>query len=252
MTGRAYTRWQASGLHLLISAAIAAAVLLLMLAVWYPPPLFEAAGGDHLILILVGVDVVIGPLITLIIFRSGKRGLKFDLSAIAAMQLAALIYGGTVVFLARPAFIVFVKDRFEVATAAELEPEELAAAGYPEFRAAPLAGPVFAAGEFPSDQREMQKLVDVALAGIDLQHFPRYYRRYAERTQEILARAQPLATVRASDPRVATIIDDYIRRAGLDEREIRYLPMRARRAWLAVLVDAKTARPVKMLIAERI
>src|SRR5258708_32700411 len=109
------TRWRASGLHLFLSIAIAAAVLALMLSLWYPGPLFEAAGGNDLLFILVGVDVVIGPLITLVIFRSGKRGLKFDLAVIGVLQIGALVYGMHVVYLARPAFIAFAKDQFTVA-----------------------------------------------------------------------------------------------------------------------------------------
>lgn len=54
---KGYTRWQASGIHLLISAAIAASVLTVMLSVWYARPLFEADGGMGLLFILVGVDV---------------------------------------------------------------------------------------------------------------------------------------------------------------------------------------------------
>src|SRR5207248_3174204 len=69
MSARAFTRWRASGLHLLISATIALAVLAAMLLVWYPRPLFEAAGGNDLLFILVSVDVAIGPLITLLIFK---------------------------------------------------------------------------------------------------------------------------------------------------------------------------------------
>src|SRR5438105_2738136 len=119
MPGRKVTRWQASGLHLLISLALGIAACALMLLVWYPPPLFEAEGGNKLLLILVGVDVILGPLITLIIFRQGKRGLKLDLAAIGILQLVALAYGMHIVFLARPAFIVFVKDRFEIARAVD-------------------------------------------------------------------------------------------------------------------------------------
>src|SRR4249919_365709 len=118
MEKKRMSRWQASGLHLIISAAIAGAVIALMLSLWYPGPLFEAAGGNDLLVILIGVDVVVGPLITLVIFRSGKPGLKFDLSVIAALQIAALLYGMHAVFLARPAFIVFVRDQFQVASAA--------------------------------------------------------------------------------------------------------------------------------------
>src|SRR5690348_12777714 len=106
MEKKRVSRWQASGLHLLISIAIAAGVVTVMLSLWYPGPLFEAAGGNDLLLILVGVDVAVGPLITLVIFRPGKPGLKFDLSAIAALQIAALAYGMHAVYLGRPAFIV--------------------------------------------------------------------------------------------------------------------------------------------------
>lgn len=101
-------RWKASLGHLAISAAIGITVVTLMLVVWYPRPYFKAMGGDMLIPLLIGVDVVIGPLITLIIFDPKKRRLKFDLSVIATMQLAALAYGCNVMFASRPVYNVFV------------------------------------------------------------------------------------------------------------------------------------------------
>ena len=105
MSAKAFNRWQAAGTHLLICIAIAATVIAVMLGVWYPGPLFEAAGGTGMLYILVGVDVILGPLLTLIVFKSGKRGMKFDLTAIGLVQVAALIYGAHIVYLARPAFI---------------------------------------------------------------------------------------------------------------------------------------------------
>ena len=86
MTLITLNRWKAATLHLGISAAIAATVVALMLALWYPKPYFEAMGGDTLIMILIGVDVVIGPLITLVIFDPKKKKLKFDLAVIAALM----------------------------------------------------------------------------------------------------------------------------------------------------------------------
>jgi hypothetical protein len=169
------SRWRAAGIHLLISTGIAAGVLALMLGVWYGPTLFRAMGGAALALILIGVDVVLGPALTLVVFRSAKRGLKFDLAAIALFQLAALLYGCYVVSLARPAFIVFVKDQFQVATVAELEPQYLAEARYPQYRSPPWAGPELVYGDWPKDHEEQQKLLFAGLAGVDLQHFPRYY-----------------------------------------------------------------------------
>ena len=58
-----FSRWQAGGGHLLISVAIGAAVLAAMILVWYPPPFFEATGGLGLVLLMIGVDVTLGPLL---------------------------------------------------------------------------------------------------------------------------------------------------------------------------------------------
>jgi hypothetical protein len=107
-------RWQASAIHLGISAAIGIGVVVLMLALWYPQHYFAAMGGDTLIMLLIGVDVVIGPLITLIIFDPKKKNLRFDLAVIALLQSAALVYGCSIMFKARPVYNVFVVDRFEV------------------------------------------------------------------------------------------------------------------------------------------
>lgn len=252
MSAKALNRWQAAGIHLLICLVIAASVVTLMLALWYPRPLFEAAGGNDLLFIVVGVDVILGPLLTFIVFKSGKPGLKFDLMVIAATQLAALAYGCHVVALARPAFIVFVKDRFEIATPVELEPAELAAARYPEFRAPPWGGPMLAAADMPTDPAEHKKLIDQALAGLDLQNFPRYWVPYAERTREVLAKADTIARLRVTDPVTAKAVDEYLAASGTKEETVRGLLLRTRFAWVAVLVDARTAQPVKMVLGERI
>jgi len=252
MGAKAFSRWQAASTHLLISVAIAAAVITVMLLVWYPGPLFEAAGGSGLLYILVGVDVVLGPLLTLIVFKSGKRGMKFDLAMIGLAQVAALVYGVHIVFLARPAFIVFVNDRFELVTVVDLDPAELEAARYPQFRTPGWTGPQLVAADMPTDPKERSKLIDATLAGLDLQHFPRYYVPYAERTKEVLAKAESIAWLRAYEPISAKSADKYLASSGTREEDVRALMLRTRFAWAVVLVDSKTARPVKMLLGEKI
>jgi hypothetical protein len=252
MEKKPVSRWQASGLHLLISIAIAVAVVALMLSLWYPGELFEAAGGNDLILILVGVDVVVGPLITLVIFRAGKRGLKFDLAVIAALQLGALAYGVHAVFLARPAFIVFVADQFQVASAAQLDPEELAKARYPEFRQPPSTGPLLAFADLPTDPEELRKFAMLGMRGHDLQEFPRFFAPYSERTAQVLAKSWTLARMRTAEPQAAKVVDAWLAKSGVPEADARYVALRARRAWMAVIVDARTAQPMTMLIFENI
>jgi hypothetical protein len=235
-----------------ICAAIAASVVTLMLAVWYPRPLFEAAGGNDLLFIVLAVDVTVGPLLTLIVFKPGKPGLKLDLAVIGALQLAALVYGLNVLALARPAFIVFAKDRFEMVAAVELDPAELAAAKYPQFRAVPWSGPMLAGATLPTDPAEHKKLVDLSLAGFDVQHFPRYWSPYAEHAKEVLAKADTIARLRSTDPETAQAVDAWLASSGTKEDAVRALLLRTRFAWVAVLVDPKTAQPVKMVLGERI
>ena len=117
LTLQSLNRWQAFLIHLGLSVAIAGAVIGLVVFVWYPPPYFGAMGGEILLRLIIGVDVILGPVITLIIFDPRKPRLAMDLAIIGALQLAALLYGVFVMFEARPAWNVFVKDRFEVTAA---------------------------------------------------------------------------------------------------------------------------------------
>src|SRR5262245_2596822 len=103
------TRWKAAASHLAISVAIGGVVLALMLLVWYPEPYFTAAGGNRLVMILVAVDVILGPLATLVVFTPTKprRLIVLDLAVIGAFQVAALAYGAHVMAEVRPLYMVF-------------------------------------------------------------------------------------------------------------------------------------------------
>lgn len=241
------SRWRASGIHLLLSVAVAAAVLAFMLAVWYPRPLFEAAGGDRLIFILVAVDVALGPLITLIIFRAGKKGLKFDLAAIAAFQLAALAYGMHTVYLARPVYLVFTKDRFDLVSASDLDPRDLEKLTRPEFGHLPLGRPRYVAAVSPADREAKQKLMIAALQGKDLQLHPQYYVPYEQEVPNALARAQPLELILKRDPEG---VRRALRSAGRTQEAVKFLPLRGKQADAAVLLDAKTGAPLDIVLVD--
>lgn len=246
ITTRKLTRWQASGLHLAISIAIAAAALAVMLLVWYPRPLFEASGGTGLLYILVGVDVVIGPLITLVVFKAGKRGMRFDLVVIGLLQLSALLYGSYIMFEARPVYIALVKGQFEVASAVEVSADQLAQARRPEFRKLPLDGPKLVYIEL-SEQERSEAVQSVFAGGPDLHLRPVYYVPYAERSKEALAQAQPLEHARRTWPEAVPLIDGYLAESGRKEADTVYLPGRAPFGWIIALVDAKTGALLKFL-----
>ncbi len=91
---RAMSRWQAFGIHLVISTLLLLAMLAIILLLWYPGLLFSVDGGWMGLRIVIGVDLVLGPLLTLVVFKAGKPGLKFDLSCIAAFQLICMTRPG--------------------------------------------------------------------------------------------------------------------------------------------------------------
>jgi hypothetical protein len=241
MTLDRYTRWQAAPFHLGISAAIAAAVFATMLLLWYPHPYFHAAGGQTLLLLLIGIDVVVGPLLTLVVFDPRKKHLAFDLAVIAALQLAALAYGGWIMFNARPAYIAFAGDRFELVEANAIDPFDLARAA-PAFRSLPLTGPRIVGTRLPSSEGELDTLRRAATFGGSIGVFPQHYVPYAAQARTALARAEPLATLRRKHPEAGAEIDRAVRASGQPEAGLRYLPLQARHGDMTVVVDATDGR----------
>lgn len=114
-------RVQAFLVHLLLSAVVLSAILAGVALVWYPSPLFWADGGREVIQLIAFVDVVLGPSLTFVVYRKGKKSLKADLAVIVAIQIAALAYGVLTMYQQRPVFIAFVQDKFFTVTAAQIE-----------------------------------------------------------------------------------------------------------------------------------
>ena len=77
------SRFKAAGIHLGISFVIFVFLAYLVLFEWYPGIFFNTDGGWRGMRIIVGVDLVLGPTLTLVAYKAGKPGLKFDLTAIA-------------------------------------------------------------------------------------------------------------------------------------------------------------------------
>lgn len=242
------SRWKASGIHLLASAGIAGTVVALMLIVWYPWPLFTAAGGSGLTMILVGVDVVLGPLITLIIFKSGKKGLKFDLAIIAMLQLSALAYGVHAVYVARPAYVVYTVDRFDLVAAVDIDPSDLAKVTREEFKRLPVDGPKYVAAPLPADPDEKQKILEFGLAGKDLNLFPQHYVPYEDEAKNALKRARDIDMVLERDS--AGTVARFLESTGRAKDAVKFLPLRARSGDAAVLLDAQTGQPLKIVMVD--
>lgn len=109
-------RWRAAGLHLALSALIFLGLLAVIVGIWYPGVLLEL-GGWQGVRIVAGVDLVLGPLLTLVVFNPTKKSLRWDLSAIGALQLGCLAAGIYVVAQQRPQLLVFTDQGLSAITA---------------------------------------------------------------------------------------------------------------------------------------
>lgn len=233
------SRWKASAIHLVISASIAAMALVLFLLLWYPPPLFQADGGFRLLRTILIVDVVLGPLLTLVVFKSGKKGLKFDLWVIGTLQVAALVFGMNVAFQARPAWIAVMPHRATVIHANEVyEPEKSK-----RYAHAPLWGPEPVAVREAESEEERQALFDDFFAGLpDIDYRPARYLPLEEGMDAITAEAEPLQQRMDRSLEAAAFYHDWLAdRERVSAEGMYVLPLLASVEELEIVLDARDA-----------
>lgn len=246
LTLQSMNRWQAFVIHLGLSILIATAVIGLVVFVWYPQPYFTAMGGELLLRLIIGVDVVVGPLVTLIIFDPRKPRLKVDLAIVAVLQFAALLYGVMVMFEARPAWNVFVKDRFEI-TAANAVDETARQQAPAAFRSLPVTGPVIVAGRAPADPGEHAALGLATMAGgADVAARPNLYVPYTDEAPVVARAARPLQALSRQGEANATLVSVFVAERG-QGRDLGYVPVRARNKDFSAIVDRKTGEVVGYL-----
>ncbi|HIM07378.1 MAG TPA: hypothetical protein EYG49_02405 [Gammaproteobacteria bacterium] len=86
-------RFQAFAIHIFISALIFIVLAIMITYLWYPRFLFKTDGGWNGIRLIAGIDFIIGPTLTLIVYKVGKKGLKLDLVLIGLIQSFCLGFG---------------------------------------------------------------------------------------------------------------------------------------------------------------
>ena len=106
------TKLKAAIIHLVLSILVIGLFFSLVYFIWYPKPFFEISGVIEPFKLLIIVDVIIGPLLTFIVYKKGKKSLKLDLSVIAALQISALIYGAITINEGRANLMIFNQGQF--------------------------------------------------------------------------------------------------------------------------------------------
>ncbi|MNV21370.1 hypothetical protein D3C71_1123040 [compost metagenome] len=238
-------RLRASGIHLGISLCIAALAAVVVFGWWYPYPYREISGGRSLFMLVVCVDVVMGPLITLIIFNRAKprRELVTDFTLVGLLQLAALSYGLWTVFVARPVHLVFEYSRMSVVHAVDVDPILLARAPA-DLQNLPLTGPTPIALRPFKDQAESFDATMAAVGGTPLSARSDLWQPYANSVADILKESKPASDLHTRFAAQTAQIDQAIKDSGKTVDQLRYLPLVGRNNAWTVLLDAQTAEPM--------
>jgi hypothetical protein len=219
--------------HLAVSFVIALCALFVVFSLWYPAPLDKALGVVSIFLLLLAIDVIVGPLLTLLVAKQGKKTLKMDLLTIGVIQFLALAYGLYTVAQGRPVWLIYDAGRFEVVQAYEAVLDSNDASSSKVFQLG-LVGPVWGA---------VVNSVPLSIAKGDAYYRAEFLQVYDEKeAMHVGAHTLPLALLkRFNDPaRVDEILRAYPEANG-------FVPMAAKQKSLSVLIDKGVGRPIAIV-----
>ncbi len=228
-------------IHFVLSLCIAALAAGVVFKLWFPAPYSDFAGGTKLFLILISVDVFMGPVLTFVAFNPAKtlRHLAMDLGLIGVMQLVALGYGLHTMAEARPVVLAAENHSFRVVAANDVKTDELPQA-VEQFRSLSWTGPKLVGVRSSANGKEMMAAVDWALRGYDVGSRPSYWQPYEQSRAQVVSQAIPLDANVATTSWSKPLVDEAAREAGRPVGELAALPVLTRKTGWYVLVDRKT------------
>jgi hypothetical protein len=239
------TRTRAFLIHLGISVLIYLVLLYLIVFIWYPQPFFAADGGWQGVRLVTGIDLVLGPVLTLIVFKAGKPGLKFDLALIGMLQALALSWGVWTVYDQRTDLVVFANGAFYT-----LNPEQVATAGAAAQRIISQADtrPPYAFVSLPAGKAEKKAVIRSLFAGKPLfLHGELYAPLTPENRRKIPAQSPPLEQLLSLSPGNRQALNDFLQRRHGKVDDYAFLPLHCRYDHLVMVVDRKDGRFITSL-----
>lgn len=236
-------RFQASAIHFGISALVLSGFFALTFFGWYPDPYFTAEGTYEVIILLIGVDVILGPLLTLVVFNTNKPELKYDLAIIAAIQISALLYGANTIYQERPYFVVFAVDQFVIVQASEAKKmqrlDELSTA-----ITTTNIGPTYVYASRPTDPQQRQQILFESLEGKgDIDRHPELYRPFTDYIKNSFDKSMTLDTLATLHPENKAIVAAFRQRYP-DTDKLAFFPLLGKNKDAVLVVDRQSGEVI--------
>lgn len=233
---RKLSRYKASLIHLFISAILVGGVVGIIYGSWYPEPTFGIVGVLPIMLMLIGVDLILGPLLTLVVYKHGKPGLKFDLSVIALVQIAALVYGAHTLYQEKPHYLVFAIDRLEYVAQKDIDPLVMR---FDESQTERFADLVQIFAKRPEDPEEYRQYMDSVISDgkPDLERRPEFWEPWSEGAAVIKQQAKPIEDIEAASVQEQKHLDQAIEDYSRDHPRLGLLPIGGIKKNIGLLLD---------------
>jgi hypothetical protein len=245
-------RLKAFGLHLLGSATALTLILGALYLGWYHWPGWYLSEAVQVILIMIAVDVVLGPLLTLIVANSKKslRELSRDVGIIVLVQLVALFYGATTLWSGRPLYYAFSADCLEVVQASDIDAEARKASDDRQLALAPhwYSLPRWIWAPLPNDTDEAQKIVAAALqGGADVTALPQYYRPWDQGLQDLRSQLKKVDEIRYFTAKQRKVLKERMLASGLAADQPDAIALMGRGPSLLAVIDPASLK-IKAII----
>ena len=228
--------------HLVISMLIALSVVAIVFLVWYPAPLATAVGVTHIFLMMLVIDVILGPLLTLLVYKQGKKTLLFDLTVIVLLQISALGYGLWTISQGRPAWLVFNVDRFDVVRVNDIDNRSIEKAKE-EYKVPSWFYPKWVAATSPKNIDENNQVTfEAVFSGVDIAQRPNLYSPLINQRKQVQKKAVNIKELYKYNDKqlVQEILGQYPQADA-------FVPLKANAVDMTVLIDKEKGEVVKIV-----
>ena len=214
----------------------------LFILFWYPFPLIQATGIYHILMLMVLVDVIVGPVLTFIVFDKAKKNLFLDIACIVCLQLMAFAYGCWTVAEGRPIWIVFNVDRFDLVRANEVDYRRAANINK-KYIEPSWIGPRWIAARLPESVDARNDLTfESIIHGIDIPQRPDLYVPLEAEQENIKSVLLPIEQLYKFNNQ--SDVDETLKR-WINAKA--YLPLRANAKSLVVLFPKDSAEAIAIV-----
>jgi hypothetical protein len=248
-------RLKAFGLHLGGSACVLALVWGSLYLGWYRWPGWYLADVLSVVGVMAGVDLALGPLLTLVIASAAKprRELVRDIGVIVLVQLAALLYGSHALWSGRPLYYTYSEGWLEMVRASDIDEAAVSAARErnPEFAPRWYSLPRWVWAPLPHDRQVADAIMRSAvISGADVTGMPVYFKPWDPGLPELRGRLKSIDQMTSFSAREKQRVKDRMQQLGIATGEANTLPMNGRGRAMAAVFDPVTAQ-VRILIPAR-